>query len=694
MSTIHYKAFISYSHSDEKWAIWSQKSLESYRVPKRLVGTDGEFGEVPERLVPIFRDREDLSSASDVSAKVKEELEQSEFLIVICSPAAAQSKWVNEEIRHFKSLGSEERVLALIVDGDPVSDKPEEQCFPSALTTNLDGSPGEPLAADVRKWADGKLLARLKLVAGILGLRLDELRRRDQQRRRKNRIIASISAVTVIALTLTLAISAVSSRKAAQLQRTNTEELLSYMLGNLKQLDPIIGLEVVDKNDQQMIDLLQSQGLTRLDNEKLVEWGIERREQGISYHERGELEDAMEQFQLSRAAFIELYQREGSTRRAQFELGQAEFWVGYVYFDSGDLDQAEKSLTRYGAISRRLVNAAPNDAEMVMELSYTLVNLAALEMARRKPDIDQALQLTQSAVQYNQIALVLNPENDAWRRDMAGTVAFLADAWLESCNLGKAFELRQQRVDLARELFDAEPENSSYTLELAYSYSGLASVQQLIPMLDQAQANLLQANILLNQLADEDNGNRMRRWQAMVREDRRLDIRLWTEPPEDLWPEMMALKDQMDAFLEQGALDDYEASVGYASYLALLSQTAWLMDLKNDSGQFLDEAIERLSALVKEEPESRLSRRSLAHAVFDYWERNDASPSRDADFLLEPYLADPQQVQSCADTSVAARLEIMRGNKILAKHYTEYLLGRGYYEPGFVAFCRRYDLCD
>ena len=44
--------------------------------------------------------------------------------------------------------------------------------------------------------------------------------------------------------------------------------------------------------------------------------------------------------------------------------------------------------------------------------------------------------------------------------------------------------------------------------------------------------------------------------------------------------------------------------------------------------------------------------------------------------------------------SLAARLELMRGNKSLAKGYTSYLLDKGYYEPGFVAFCQHYDLCD
>ena len=68
-------------------------------------------------LRPIFLDRAELPTSADLAASVREALSASRFLIVICSPAAAQSPWVNEEIRYFKSLGRGERVLALVVAG-------------------------------------------------------------------------------------------------------------------------------------------------------------------------------------------------------------------------------------------------------------------------------------------------------------------------------------------------------------------------------------------------------------------------------------------------------------------------------------------------------------------------------------------------------------------------------------------------
>jgi hypothetical protein len=188
MTHINYKSFISYSHSDEVWAKWLHKALESYKLPKRLRGEG-----LTEKLFPIFRDRDELSSAADLSAKVQNALKASESLIVVCSPSAAKSRWVNEEIRLFRSLGRADRIFCVIVNGDLKATMLEDACFPPALLEDGVGETHEPLAADTRKWADGKILAKLKLISGILGIRLDDLRQREQQRKRKLQVISPLA---------------------------------------------------------------------------------------------------------------------------------------------------------------------------------------------------------------------------------------------------------------------------------------------------------------------------------------------------------------------------------------------------------------------------------------------------------------------------------------------------------------------
>ena len=97
--------------------------MEAYRPPRKLRRKDG--GELPGRIYPVFRDREELSTSADLGEVINQALTDSEYLVVICSPRSARSIWVNEEIKFFKALGREDKVLALIVDGEPNgSDKP------------------------------------------------------------------------------------------------------------------------------------------------------------------------------------------------------------------------------------------------------------------------------------------------------------------------------------------------------------------------------------------------------------------------------------------------------------------------------------------------------------------------------------------------------------------------------------------
>jgi hypothetical protein len=99
-----YRAFISYSQRDREHAKRLHTALESYRVPK---GVSAPL-QPNRRLGRFFRDDDETGASGDLGATLREALEQSENLIVICSPNAARSKWVNAEIEHFKAAGAVE----------------------------------------------------------------------------------------------------------------------------------------------------------------------------------------------------------------------------------------------------------------------------------------------------------------------------------------------------------------------------------------------------------------------------------------------------------------------------------------------------------------------------------------------------------------------------------------------------------
>lgn len=201
-----YAAFISYRHvdRDRRWAQWLLEALERYRVPRRLRAQG-----FPDRIGHVFRDEDELPSSSDLNDQIKQALARSDYLIVICSPDTPASAWVCREIELFCEMGRGDRILALLVDGEPDLSFPAPLRRRARQITDASGVVRteveivEPLAADVRPRADrserrSKHLALLRILACLLACTSDDLRQRDHQRQQRHRL--SIAAMLVVAL--------------------------------------------------------------------------------------------------------------------------------------------------------------------------------------------------------------------------------------------------------------------------------------------------------------------------------------------------------------------------------------------------------------------------------------------------------------------------------------------------------------
>lgn len=91
-----YRAFLSYSHRDNAWAVWLHARLEGFRIDKDLIGRETPIGPVPKTLRPIFRDREDFSGGHTLTDATVTALDASAALIVLCSTVSADRPAVNE----------------------------------------------------------------------------------------------------------------------------------------------------------------------------------------------------------------------------------------------------------------------------------------------------------------------------------------------------------------------------------------------------------------------------------------------------------------------------------------------------------------------------------------------------------------------------------------------------------------------
>lgn len=183
-----YFAFISYKSEDVEWATWLQHELEHYHLPASFNGRT----DVPQELRPVFRDIDELS-AGNLPEQIKQALANSQNLIVICSPLAAKSPWVNEEVETFIALGRTDRIFPFIVDGNSPS-----EFFPPSLRDLPKNE--ERLGGDVSK--KGRDAAFVKVVAGMLGVGFDSLWNRYEkekaeeerkQREQRDRLLISQS---------------------------------------------------------------------------------------------------------------------------------------------------------------------------------------------------------------------------------------------------------------------------------------------------------------------------------------------------------------------------------------------------------------------------------------------------------------------------------------------------------------------
>jgi len=232
MSSFRYRAFISYCHQDRKAAARLQTAIENFRLPRDAAARAG----LPEQLRPVFRDREVLGSSHDLTAAIRDALENSACLLVVCSPRAAVSRWVKAEIEHFIERRGPESVLCFIIDGVPNSGDPAQECLPACLRHARTGR--EVLAADARPEGDGWRDALLKTVAGLTGLPFATLAQREQARLRRRAFVWGAAGLLLAVVFGALALHSARNATAARESAESAELIAGYLEGVLSQFSP------------------------------------------------------------------------------------------------------------------------------------------------------------------------------------------------------------------------------------------------------------------------------------------------------------------------------------------------------------------------------------------------------------------------------------------------------------------------
>ena len=539
-----------------------------FSIDKDLVGRETATGAIPKALRPTFRDRDDFTAGHTLTDQTLAALDTSAALIVICSPTAAKSHYVNEEIRLFKSRHRERPVIPLIVGGKPGD--AEAECFPPAMKFKIDtdgkvtNQPVEPLAADAREEGDGKSLALAKVVAGLLDVSSDDIfRRAERERRRKGRIRMGIVAALAF-----LAVAASGSAVYAWQELKTNEAFLSATLERATDIvnTAVAQAETYGVPRKATLALLgQAEGMfddmARLGHPTpelrlrkawmLIEFARnyavlgdsgrwqERAaaaqrllsalamenpdeidyQQGLAAADevlgnvrlaQGNLAEALESYNASLAIIDHL---------AKIDLDNVTVWqrdlavdhsrIGAVLLSQGKQGEALQSYRRAIEFAEAIVKADPSNTGWLRDLSvaYNQVGQVLLQQGNS----EQTLPLFQKSFAIRESLVKLEPENPVRQRDLSSSYQWIGSALMQQNKFADALDSYQAELTIAKRLAKTDPDNATWQRDLAGAHEKVGEALQAEGKLAEALTSFESSLAIADGLARADPKNLI--WQ-------------------------------------------------------------------------------------------------------------------------------------------------------------------------------------
>ena len=299
---------------------------------------------------------------------------------------------------------------------------------------------------------------------------------------------------------------AVKAQQEAATRRGQAEELINFMLGDLRgKLVPLGKLELLDDVGERALAYSKSLQPQLMTAGELARNAKALGQLGQVRIAQGRLADATDIFARARGFAQAAVRKEPANQDAQLALMNAYYSDGEAAQLRGDLEAALGHMQQYLATARTLAASHPKNDEYRIEQAYGHANVGTLLMARARygearPHFEEALRIKRER-------LARDPLNLEWQADLANTINKVGVNMARTGDLAGARKQFEEQKRINQTLVSVSPDHAQWKQRLAFSHGYLASVLNSLGALAEAEREYEAELKIERSLAETDPTN-------------------------------------------------------------------------------------------------------------------------------------------------------------------------------------------
>ena len=445
----------------------------------------------------------------------------------------------------------------------------------------------------------------------------------EYRRRRKLWLSAAALASAASIVVSLLAVVAIRARNEADRIRLQAEDLVTYMLGDLRDTLSSVGrLDAMDSTLAEVLRYLDAVDSDALNNADLARRAKALVQVGEVRLQQGRLSEANEVFGDASELTMLLVERDPERSEWRAAHADSRFWLGWVLQRQGDLDGALAAYEQHRSIYETLVAQEPDQEMWRLEVSYGFHNVAGIEVERR--EFDAALEHYRRSREIFSELSRDRPADATLRLDLADSHNRMGLIEHRRGSLSNALQEYSADLEIVRELLAQSPEDTRLQERLAtteiYITSALLMTGRPLAALDRARSAV---EIRRGLLEIEPQNAEWRRFLAIGERwvgEALLHAGLLLEAQQELEGALQSL----ELLVDSGAASEVQMEIGRIH--RLLAKSLLQTGHRSASRRSLERSLKKLQDLVLQAPEDVSAAADLAGSYLllgDWWSETE-----------------------------------------------------------------------